>query len=319
MKKEIQKFVQITKQKAFFLLLVLLLFFLPGENFYEKLRLETEEPLTREVEINLPAILDYPVNVKGAETLFLTAKSAMVIDVSSKVVLLAKNPDSFLPPASTTKIMTALIVLENYQLDDVLVVPKITNLIGQNMGLLEGERMTVENLLYGVLVHSANDAALTLASSYSGGIEEFIYSMNQKANELGLFDTHFANISGIDQVNHYSTVRDLAHLTSHAMENPLFAKIVEKKRITVVDIDRKHWHELETTNELIGKVFGLKGVKTGWTESAGECLIAYVARNEREIITVILGSKDRFSETERLVNWVFKNFEWLKVTPATQN
>lgn len=320
MKEAAWKFVQIIKQKEFFLLIAICLFFLPGENFYERLRLEFEKPLVRGGEINLPEPSDYPINTTGVKAPFLTAKSAIVIDVPSKVIIFAKNANSVLPPASLTKIMTALVVVENYQLDKVLTVPnKIDYLIGSNMGLEAGERMTVENLLYGLLVHSANDAAFTLASSYFGGIEQFIYSMNQKANELSLFDTHFTNISGIDQPNHKSTVRDLAHLTGYAMENPLLAEIVKTKKLTVVDVDKKHWHKLETTNELIGQVLGLKGVKTGWTEGAGECLISFVERNGKEIITVILGSQDRFGETADLIDWVFTNFEWVDITPPTQD
>lgn len=301
------------------LLLGLFLFFLPGENFYEKLRLEFEKPLVKGVEVNILEPSDYPLNVTGTRPPFLTAKSAIVIDVPSKVVILAKNSNLSLPPASTTKIMTALVALENFKLDDILIVPNIETIIGQNMGLEEGEKMTVENLLYGLLVQSANDAAFTLASNYPVGNEEFIYSMNKKANELSLFHTHFANISGIDQVNHYSTVYDLAHLASYAMKNSVFSRIVITQKIVVSDVEGKHWHELETTNELIGKVSGLKGVKTGWTEAAGECLIAYVEKEGRKIITVLLGSWDRFGETRKLIDWVFKNHEWQEVTLSTQD
>lgn len=315
----IKLFAHSIKKKNFFLLLFFFFFFLPGENFYEKLRIELKKPLVRGVEINLPEPPAYPINVTETKAPFLTAKSAVVIDVPSKVVILAKNPNFRLLPASTTKIMTALIVLENYKLDNVLVVPKLDDLIGRNMELLGGEKITVENLLYGLLVHSANDAALTLSSRYSGGIEEFICLMNKKANELGLFNTHFANISGIDQVNHYSTVRDLAHLAVYAMKNPIFSEMVSTSKVTVSDVDKNHWHDLENTNELIGEVDGLKGVKTGWTEKAGECLVSYIERNSRKIITVLLGSRDRFGETKKLIDWVFENYSWQEITPSTQD
>lgn len=315
----IKLFAHSIKKKNFFLLLFFFFFFLPGENFYEKLRIELKKPLVRGVEIDLPEPPAYPINVTETKAPFLTAKSAVMIDVPSKVVILAKNPNFRLLPASTTKIMTALIVLENYKLDNVLVVPKLDDLIGRNMELLGGEKITVENLLYGLLVHSANDAALTLSSRYSGGIEEFIYLMNKKANELGLFNTHFANISGIDQANHYSTVRDLAHLAVYAMKNPIFSEMVSTSKVTVSDVDKNHWHDLENTNELIGEVDGLKGVKTGWTEKAGECLVSYVERNSRKIITVLLGSRDRFGETKKLIDWVFGNYSWQEITPSTQD
>jgi len=271
------------------------------------------------MEIVLPQVTDYPVNTTGMKVPFLTARSAMVVDVPSRVVIFANNPDFRLPPASITKVMTALVVLENYKLDDVLTVPDVETVIGRNMGLEKGEEMTVENLLYGLLVHSANDAALTLVSGYPLGIEKFIFSMNEKAKELDLFNTHFANISGIDQANHYSTVRDLAHLATYAMGNPVFAKIVRTKKNVVTDVKKKHWHDLENTNELIGKISGLVGVKTGWTEEADECLISYVERNGRTIITVLLGSKDRFGETEKLIDWVFENYRWQEVTPSRKD
>lgn len=314
----LQPFIKVTKKKAFFLLLAVLFSFLPGENFYERLRIKLKEPLARGEEVNLPELPDYPVNVAGAKTLYLTAKAAIVVDVDSRVVIFAKNSASRLLPASTTKIMTALIVLENFNLDNVLSVPDLDEIVGQNMGLIEDEKMTVRNLLYGLLVHSANDAALTLASGHPLGKGEFIYSMEKKAKELGLTNTHFANFSGLDQANHYSTVFDLAHLASYAMENPNFAEIVKTPKITISDVTGEHQYNLENTNELIGGIPGIKGVKTGWTEGAGECLVSYVERNGRKIVTALLGSRDRFAETARLINWVFENYQWRKITPSIE-
>lgn len=315
----IKFFVSLAQEKHFFLLLILLFLFLPGENFYESLRLKFKESLVRKNEVVLPQLLDYPVNVKGARTLFLTAKSAIIVDVSSKVAIFTKEPHARLSPASTTKIMTALVALKNYELDDILTVSNLDSLIGRNMKLFEGEKISVESLLYGLLVHSANDAALTLASSYSSGIEEFIDSMNETANELGLFNTHFTDISGLDRPDHYSTVRDLAHLTAYAMEDSILARMVGVSGILVSDTSKKYWHKLETTNELIGKIPGLKGVKTGWTEKAGECLISYIERDNKKIIVVLLGSQDRFGETKKLIEWVFANYNWQEITLSTQD
>jgi len=315
-KKEIQTFVRLIKQKEFFLLACLFLLFIPSENFYERLRLKLKEPLVKDIEVNLPAITDYPFNITGQKAPLITAKSALVIDIPSKVVLFNKNAKLRLPPASLTKIMTAIIVLENYQLDDVLVVPDIDNLLGQKMGLEMGEKLTVESLLYGLLVHSASDAAVTLSTADPQGAEHFISLMNQKAVKLNLLDTHFTNVIGIDDKNHYSTVRDLAFLTAYALKNPVFRKIVATPKITVTDVEQKHWYQLENTNELLGKVLGLEGVKTGWTQEAGECLVAAVKREGREIMTVLLGSRDRFGETTRLIDWVFKNHQWQKINPS---
>lgn len=307
------------KIKKELLFLVLIFLFLPGENFYEKLRLKQKEPLVREIEISLPEFSDYPLKTTEKRVPFLTARAAMVVDVPSKVVLFDKKPNFPLHPASTTKIMTALIVLENYQLDEVFTVPNLETIVGRNMALEKGEKMTVKNLLYGLLVQSANDAAYTLASNYPGGIEKFIEAMNKKAITLALFKTHFVNTTGIDQANHYSTAYDLAHLAAYAMKKPLFVEMVGTQKMTISDIENKQKHKLENTNELIGKVSGLLGVKTGWTEGAGECLIAYVEREGRKIITVLLGSQDRFGETEKLIDWVFENYRWQKITRSTQD
>lgn len=307
------------KIKKELLFLVLIFLFLPGENFYEKLRLKQKEPLVREIEISLPEFSDYPLKTTEKRVPFLTARAAMVVDVPSKVVLFDKKPNFPLHPASTTKIMTALIVLENYQLDEVFTVPNLETIVGRNMALEKGEKMTVKNLLYGLLVQSANDAAYTLASNYPGGNKMFIEAMNKKAITLALFKTHFVNTTGIDQANHYSTAYDLAHLAAYAMKKPLFVEMVGTQKMTISDIENKQKHKLENTNELIGKVSGLLGVKTGWTEGAGECLIAYVEREGRKIITVLLGSQDRFGETEKLIDWVFENYRWQKITRSTQD
>lgn len=310
---------KLKKIKKELILLALLFLFLPGENFYEKLRVRLKEPLVRETEISLPEFSDYPLKTTEKGVPFLTARAAMIVDVPSKVVLFDKNPNFPLHPASTTKIMTALIALENYQLDEVFPVPNLETIIGRNMALEKGEKMRVKDLLYGLLVQSANDAAYTLASNYPGGVEKFVEAMNQKAITLGLFKTRFVNTTGIDQADHYSTAYDLAHLAAYAVKKPLFLEMVGTQKITISDIENKQKHELENTNELIGKVEGLGGVKTGWTEGAGECLIAYVEREGRKIITVLLGSQDRFGETEKLIDWVFKNFLWQKITRSTQD
>ena len=182
----IKSFAQIIKKKYFFLLIIFLLFSLPGENFYEKLRLVLKESLVREPVVSLPGVSAYPFKVTEANFPSLTARSAMVIDAPSKVVMFEKNAQLQLPPASTTKMMTALVALESYQLGDVLVVPDTTHLIGRHMNLSQGEKITVENLLYGLLVQSANDAALVLAANHSGGIEEFIYSRTKKLSKQNL-------------------------------------------------------------------------------------------------------------------------------------
>lgn len=310
-------FFRLIEKKKWFFLLFLLLLFLPQDNFYEQIRRQTKKPLVESQGVSFSEPADYPVNQTEAPAPALTARAAMVIDLASKTILLSKNADTRLAPASTTKIMTAVVALENYRLDDVLTVPDLIGLEGRQMGLVAGEKMTVRSLFYGLLVHSANDAAYTLGANYSSGMGEFIYSMNQKALELNLKNTRFTDVSGLDQANHYTSVYDLVQLTAYALANPTFKEMVAVKTTTVQDINQQYEHQLEATNELLDQVLGVKGVKTGWTENAGECLVAYIERNGRELLTVILGSADRFGETERLINWVFNNFHWQKITQST--
>lgn len=251
----------------------------------------------------------YPVNLTSRLPGWLSAKSALVIDLDSRSILFSKNPDLQLMPASTTKIMTALVVLEDYSLDRMISVENPV-FLGQVMKLEEGERITVKNLLYGLLIQSANDAAEVLASNFPGGRQAFIKKMNEKTKEFYLKDTTFVNPTGVEEYGHYSTVHDLSLLATVALENPLFQEIVSTKEIIVTDVTGKIEHKLENVNKLLGKVGGIKGVKTGWTESAGECLISFVERENHGIITVVLGSQDRFGETSHLIEWAFANHRW---------
>ena len=205
----------------------------------------------------------------------ISAEGALAVDLSSGISLYAKNPDAKLLPASTTKIVTALVALDAYPLDRIIKVGKV-RIDGQKMGLAMGEEMRVEDLLYGLLVYSANDAAEVLAEGYSGGREAFVNAMNQKARDLSLKNTSFYNPSGLDGNGHVTTPRDLIRVSEVAMRNPEFAKIVATKEIVVSDISGKTLHRLANINELLGKVPGVLGVKTGWTENARENLVTYI-------------------------------------------
>jgi len=260
--------------------------------------------------LNLPTPPAYPKNSSGIEPPVLTARSVVIIDVDSGVELLQKDSKISTAPASTTKIMTALISLENYKLDHVLEVNGLKEIEGQKMKLVPNEKISVESLLYGLLVGSANDAALVLAENFPNGEEGFIWAMNQKAKELNLTGTHFTNPVGYDEEGHYSTASDLAKLAIFAMKNPEFSKIVGTEKMTIFDIEGKISHQLTNVNALVGKLDGVKGVKTGWTQQAGECLITFIERDRKRIVIAILGSQDRFVETQNLVNWVFTNFTW---------
>lgn len=254
-----------------------------------------------------------PVLKEGANFPTLSAQGVLAIDLNSGVTLYEKNPDAKLLPASTTKIVTALVALDTYKLDDVLIIPKGINVDGQKMGLYVGEKMKVEDLLYGLLVYSANDAAMTLAIDYPGGYDSFISQMNNKAQELNMSNSHFENPVGLDGDTQTTTAKDMVRVSEVAMRNTEFSKIVGTKSITISDVTGKTKYSLNNINQLLGKIPGVSGIKTGWTENARENLITYVERDGHGIILAVLGSQDRFGETTELINWMFQNYNWQEV------
>ena len=254
----------------------------------------------------LPALTDtstFPV---------LSGEAALSVDLDSGVALYEKNPDSSLLPASTTKIVTALVAMDYYPLDAVLKVGRVT-ITGQKMGLKAGEEMSVNDLLYGLLVYSANDAAEVLAENYPGGRDGFIFAMNAKAEGLSLTNTFFRNPTGLDGADQVTTARDLIRVSTVAMRNPKFGEIVGTKEKTVASVDGAVKHKLANINELVGVVPGVLGVKTGWTESARENLVTYIERDGHKVMIALLGSQDRFGETKELIDWIFANYLWKEV------
>lgn len=242
----------------------------------------------------------------------LSARAIVVQDAVSKTIMYSKNPDLRLMPASITKVMTALVALDYWQdLETVIEVKNEDRAIGQTIDLVKGERITLQNILYGLLVHSGNDAALAVADNYKGGYSAFVEAMNAKAKELHLDNTTFKNPSGVEQYGHLTTARDLAILAATALQNPIIAEMAQTKQIVVTDVTGTITHDLETTNELLGVIPGMKGLKTGWTTNAGECLISYVDRDNHKIITVVLGSFDRFGDTADLIDWAYSHHRWI--------
>lgn len=291
--------------------IIFIIFFMPGQNAYTAgfgsyLNLPSILPLT------LPPPSPYPANQTGIQAPeYITAASVVIQDMDSGVFLYKKNAGLPLAPASTTKIMTALVVLDSFALDQVLTVPNDGIVDGQSMELFPGEKITVENLLYGLLIQSGNDAAFTLSSNYPGGTNEFVKAMNDKAKKYGLTNTTFSNPAGFDNPGHLITAEDLAKLSVIALANKTIAKMVAIPQITVSDVTHSYFHKLVNVNELLGKIPGVGGLKTGWTEIAGENLVTYIERSGHKVIFVILDSSDRFYDTESLINWVFENFNWV--------
>lgn len=238
------------------------------------------------------------------------------MDLNSAVVLYEKNANSKLLPASTTKIMTALVALDHFKQDEVIKIGVVKNASdSQIMGLFEGEEITFRGLLDGLLIYSANDAAEAMAHAYPGGRESFIDAMNQKAKDLGLVNTRFANPSGLDEEGHFSTARDMVRLSAFGISDPIFSDVVSTKEKIVKSVDGNFSHHLKNINKLLGSLDGVVGIKTGWTENARENLITAVKRGDRTILIGILGSQDRFGETKEIVDWVFNSYVWTNLSP----
>jgi len=301
-----------------FSLLSFFLLFYPGQNYYQTLAVKWQEPKVRPLPRSIslrPA--PYPLNSQKNPVPNLSAQAVILMDIPSAVVLYQKNPTQSLNPASTTKIMTALVALDEYDINQIIKVSRFET-EGAQMGLAVGDQITVGNLLYGMLINSGNDAATVLANNSPGGQKAFIQKMNQKAVELSMENTHFTNVWGYSEKNHYMSALDLARLSTYALQNPFIAGIVKTKTADVPDIYQKKFYHLENVNELLGKIPGITGIKTGWTEEAGECLVASTERDGKKLVSVILGSTDRFGETAKLLSWGHINFTWQEALTTHQ-
>ncbi len=300
------------KKNDFVLLLILSFVFISSSALSmsgQLLRIIDDLPVEAHEEKKFPSV---PVLGDNSSFPTFSAQGVMAVDLVSGISLYEKNTDSPLLPASTTKIVTALVALDTYPLDSVLTVGKV-RVEGQKMGLFIGEQMRVEDLLYGLLVYSANDAAEVLAQNYPGGYDAFIAQMNFKAKELSMNNSVFQNPVGLDGTLQVTTAKDLVRVSEVAMRNPVFAKIVGTKQIVVRDVSGKSSHYLKNINQLLGSVPGVMGVKTGWTENARENLVTYLERDGKKVMIVILGSQDRFGETKELIDWIFTSYKWEEV------
>lgn len=293
-------------------LVILAGFFLwyPGQHRLTMLASSTGTPAPFTIPFLIPTPAPYPTNVTGVYPgADVSAVGVVAQDADSGVVLYQRNSYEPFAPASTTKIVTALVSLDAYDLDEVLTVKTVQN-NWQTMKLVAGERMTVENLLYGTLIQSGNDAAWALAENYPGGVTAFVDAMNRKAGDLRLTQSHFTNPVGFDDPAHKMTPMDLVRLASVALSDKTIAKMVAIPQITISDVTHTYFHNLTNINELLGKIPGVGGIKTGWTEEAGESLVTLVERGGHRVITVVLKSQDRFADTTKLIDWVFANHRW---------
>ena len=243
-----------------------------------------------------------------------SAEGIYLVDLPSFTPVFERNSHQRFLPASTTKIMTALVAYDLYKPEDIITV-KQTVEEGHVMNLVSGEKITVENLLYGTLVHSANDAAFALANNY--GREKFMKKVNEKAKSLGMNNSNFKNPAGLDNQNQYTTPFDLTLAARELLKNPYLSKIVSTKEITISDVDFKYFHQLTNVNKLLGEIQGLGGLKTGYTENAGENLISFYKKNGHQFVIVILKSQDRFNDTRNIIKWVEENIGYYSFTAGT--
>lgn len=240
-----------------------------------------------------------------------SAKSAILINSQTGEVLYEKNPDDKMLIASTTKIMTAVVVLDKCGMDDIVEVsPDAANVEGSSAYLRAGEKLTVRELLYALMLSSGNDAAAALAIHVSGSIEKFAGDMNAKAKELGLENTSYKNPHGLDAEGHYSTARDLAKLTQYALKNNDFKDIVSTKTAAVGS------RSLTNHNKLLWNIDGAIGVKTGYTKAAGRILVSAVERNGISYICVTLNDPDDWDDHTNIYNKVFSQIEQRTVCRA---
>ena len=251
----------------------------------------------------LAAILFFPVRAAA-----ISAEKAIVLDAVTGRVLYEKCADEQSLIASTTKIMTALVVCEQCNVLDRVRIPKeAVGIEGSSIYLRENDVLTVQDLLYGLMLHSGNDAAVALAIYCGGTVEGFAELMNDKARRLGLQNTHFVNPNGLDNPDHYSSARDLAVLSAYAMKNPIFAKTVSAKTVTAgTRVFRNH-------NKLLWRLDGAEGVKTGFTKAAGRILVSSVLRDGRRLVAVTINAPDDWNDHTYLINDCFDRFRVTRI------
>ncbi|WP_066635311.1 D-alanyl-D-alanine carboxypeptidase family protein [Desulfolucanica intricata] len=247
----------------------------------------------------------------------ITADSAILMDIQTGQILFEKNAFEKRPPASTTKILTALLALEGGDLNQLVTVSPRAAATGESsIHLQAGEKLTLEELIYGALIESGNDACVAIAEHIAGKEENFVQLMNHKAKLLGAINTNFVNTNGLPAKDHYSSAYDLAILTRHALHNPVFNNIVSTHEKI---ISGPGWNRyLHNTNRLLETYDGADGVKTGTTDAAGQCLVASATKDNRRLVCVVLHSEDRYFDSTTLLEYGFNNFEYVEVAVKGQ-
>lgn len=266
-----------------------------------------------EISSNFSSLIEVSSALSNEPTI--NSASAIIYERSSGSILFGKKENQKRKMASTTKIMTAIIVLENSNLDDIVIISsKAAGIGGSRLGLKTNDKISVRDLLYGLLLCSGNDAAIALAEYVAGDVSSFSDLMNKKCKMLELTSTHFVTPHGLDNENHYTTAYELAIITNYALNNDIFRNYVSTKSHTVHI--NGYSKTLSNTNELLGNLDGVYGVKTGFTNGANRCLVTSVKRNNMDLICIVLGAdtkKDRTLDSIKLIEYAFKNFQMVNI------
>ena len=251
----------------------------------------------------------------------LNARIALIYDRASGRIIYEKNGNKQTPMASTTKILTSIVILENADLKETVAIgSKAAGTGGSRLGLKKNDKITVNDLLYGLMLRSGNDAAVALALHVGGSIEGFADMMNKKAEELGLTNSHFVVPHGLDNEGHYTTAYELAKMADYALNIPKFKEIVSSKSATIYI--NGYPKAINNTNNLLGSVSGVYGVKTGFTNGAGRCLVSSCKRGELDIITVVIGANtnnQRTADTKELIEYAFNNYSLINIGKIIQD
>lgn len=251
----------------------------------------------------------------------LSAESAALIDVTSGRILYSKNGTKKMRIASLTKTMTAIVAIESGKLNDVVTVPQeAVGVEGSSIYLKKGEKLTLEELLYGLMLRSGNDAAVTIATHVGGSLPGFVYMMNEKAAMIGMSHTNFTNPHGLDDSNmHYSTAEDMAKLSAYALRNPVFRQIVSTK-VKDISWEGEQWdRRLLNKNKMLHLYEGADGVKTGYTKLAKRCLASSATRDGRQLATITLNAPDDWNDSAKLLDYGFANFPLKELVGGKQD
>lgn len=240
----------------------------------------------------------------------LTAKSAIVIEASTGKILFAKAAADRRPPASTTKMMTLIVALEHGNLNDIVTTsPNAASTEGSSLWLAPGEQLKLRDMLYGMMLVSGNDATVAVAEHISGSVDKFARLMTDKAHAIGALSTNFTNSSGLPDQRHYSTATDLAHIAAYGFKNPLFTQIVSTKHTIIPWPGKNHDRDLYNENKLLWQYDGADGVKTGFTEEAGRCLVSGAKRDGIQLVAVVLDGDRMWEDSIKLLDYGFSRLQ----------